>query len=83
MESSDWTVVTVNGRQDGNIKYHDGVVMVHDKQRRAWHSILDCDELHVDELAENTLLGRIAESCDDAFPDLRQVSVDLLTLGTK
>ena len=83
--SSDWTVVTVNGRQDGNIKYHDGVVLVHDKQRRVWHSILDCDELLVDELAENTLLGRIVDNCDDppGSRELRQVSVDLLTLGTK
>ena len=39
-ESSDWTVVTVDGHNDGNIKYHDGVVLVHDKQRRVWHSIL-------------------------------------------
>ena len=84
VESSDWTVVTVDGHKDGNIKYDDGVALVHDKQRRVWHSILDCDKLYVDELAENTLSGRIV-GCDDgsAFPDVRRVSVDLLALGTK
>ena len=84
MESSDWTVVTVDGNKDGNIKYDDGVALVHDKHQRVWHSILDCDKLYVDELAENTLSGRIVD-CDDgsAFPDARRVSVDLLALGTK
>ena len=82
IDSADWSVVTVDGHKDGNVKLPDGVVLVYDKRRRVWQSMLDCDDLAVDEIAGNTLSGKIYYDCHSSrFSAWHPVAVDLLALG--
>ena len=84
VESPRWDVVVVSGTRAGDYRYHDGVVLVRDKERDEWRSIHDCRRIDVRNVRGNTLFADFFDNCDvdgDDWTGLARhhFKVDLLT----
>ena len=84
VESPRWEVVVVSGGRAGDYRYHDGVVLVQDKERGEWRSIHDCRGIDVRNVRGNTLFADFFDDCgvdgDDWTGHARHhFKVDLLT----
>ena len=84
VESPRWDVVVASGTKAGDYRYHDGVVLVRDKERDEWRSIHDCRGIAVRNVRGNTLFADFFDNCgvdsDDWTGHTRHhFKVDLLT----
>ena len=64
VESPRWDVVVASGTKAGDYLYHDGVVLVRDKERDEWRSIHDCRGIDIRNVRGNTLFADFFDNCD-------------------
>ena len=84
VESPRWDIAVVSGARAGDYRYHDGVVLVRDKERGEWRSIHDCRRIDIRNVRGNTLFADFFDDCDvdgDDWTGLgrHHFKVDLLT----
>ena len=84
VESPRWDVVVASGTRAGDYLYHDGVVLVRDKERDEWRSIHDCRGIDIRNVRGNTLFADFFDNCDVDSDDWtghtrHHFKVDLLT----
>ena len=84
VESPRWDIVVASGAKAGDYLYHDGVVLVRDKERDEWRSIHDCRGIDIRNVRGNTLFADFFDNCDVDSDDWtghtrHHFKVDLLT----
>ena len=84
VESPRWDVVVASGTKAGDYLYHDGAVLVRDKERDEWRSIHDCRGIDIRNVRGNTLFADFFDNCDVNLDDWtghtrHHFKVDLLT----